>query len=112
MATIIDYVDRTVDVAAFQGWELGVGVEALLDQQLASPENSGEVLTGVVKLVQRFLLLLFTEIGSLTYLPDSGCTFMRDARQGRWRSSADVSNSFHFAIMDVRRQTRRRCGSC
>lgn len=106
MSTVVDYQGRTVDLAAFQGWEKGVGVETLLDQSLAEPGEGGEVVTGIVKLAQRFLVLLLTERGSLDYLPDAGCTFMTDARKGGWRTSADVLQSFHFALLDIKRQLR------
>lgn len=107
MATLVDYRGRTVDVAAFLGWERGLGREALLEQTLTDEAlPGGGVLTGVLKLVQRFLLILLTEQGSLVYLPEAGCRFMSDAGSGRWRTSADVFQSFNFSLLDVKRQLR------
>lgn len=99
-----DYTGRTVDLAAFQGHELGA--EVLLGQSLAGTgvAAGGLVVTGTLKLAQRFLVILLTEQGSLRYLPDAGCGFMTDARLGRWRTPADVRQSFHSALLDVQRQ--------
>jgi hypothetical protein len=107
MSTVLDYAGRLVDVNAFQGWELGVGTEVLLDQELASDVSpGGEVITGCAKLIQRFLLVLLTETGSLVYLPGAGSQFMTDALGGRWRTSTDVQQSFYSALLDVKRQMR------
>lgn len=108
MASVIPYVGRTIDMTAFQGWELGIGVEALLSQELATPDVSGAVITGTIKLVQRFLLILLTEAGSMAYLSGPtvapGCGFMTDARSGSWRTAADVQQSFYSALLDIKRQ--------
>lgn len=104
--TIVDYIDRTADVAAFQGWEDTRNREVLLEQEIHDAGGGGEVITGVFKLVQRFLLTLLTVQGSLKYLPGLGCTFISDARRGRWRTSADVKQSFYFALLDCKRQLR------
>jgi hypothetical protein len=107
MTTVADYIDRTCDVSAFQNWEDALGKEVLLEQSLGDTETpGGEVITGVAKLCQRFLMILLTEQGSLKYLPTAGCRFMTDALRGRWRTSADVQQSFYFSLLDVRRQMR------
>lgn len=107
MATVADYVSRTSDVSAFQGWEEAVGKEFRLRQALYSESAAGgSVISGPAKLCQKFLLLLLTEAGSMKYLPSSGCKFMTDAKSGRWRTSADVQQSFYFSLLDVRRQLR------
>ena len=41
MSTVVDYADRLSDVSAFQGWELGVGHEVLLEQAIASEVPPG-----------------------------------------------------------------------
>ncbi len=107
MSNVTDYVGKTIDLAAFQGWAPAFGIEVLLDQAIASEESpSGEVVTGVIKLVQRFLIMLLTEQGSMPYLPLIGCRFMVDARQGRWRTAADVNQSFYFSLLDIKRQMK------
>lgn len=95
---VTDYVERTVDILAFDG--LGMGREVLLEQVLAQPGKSGKVITGVQKLVQRFLLELFKEKGSDPY-SDRGTDFMIEARSGFMVSIADVHGSFARAILTV-----------
>jgi hypothetical protein len=99
MSTLADYKDRTVDVAAFTGWELGA--ERQVTQALALPGYSGSIIAGIEKLVQRFTIELFTELGSLLYLPARGCSFMIDARSGIWRTVGDVEESFSSALLTV-----------
>lgn len=99
--TVADYIDRRVDVAAFQGTqEQG---EVLLLQALAEPGGSGKVATGLVKLGQRFLLELLTEQGSMPFQTTRGSTFMTELRTGRVRTPADLSAAFHRALINVRR---------
>lgn len=99
------YLGRTIDLLAFQG--LPQDGEALLTQALASAGESGAVVTGVHKLAQRFLLELLTAAGSMPYTPDRGCQFMPDAVRGTWRTAADVEQSFHSSLVDVRRNLQR-----
>ena len=99
MSTVKDYKNRTVDVAAFKNWKLGSEVK--VTQELASPGKGGEFIAGIEKLIQRYTIELFTELGSLTYLPARGCSFMIDARAGFWRTSGDVQESFSRASLDV-----------
>jgi hypothetical protein len=93
---ITDYVGRTVDIVAFDGLELGR--EALLEQTLAQPGKGGKVVTGVQKLVQRFLLELFKEKGSDPY-SERGTEFMLEARSGYMNSVTDVHGAFARAIL-------------
>jgi len=102
--TVVDYVGRTIDISCFHG--AGYGTDKQVDQAIAQPGEGGEVLTGIFKLAQRFLMLLLTDKGSQPYNPDAGCPFMQDARQGRWRTSTDVLQSFSFSMVDVKRQLR------
>lgn len=100
-ADILDYVGRTVDMLAYDN--LSLSRETLLSQQLVLPGQSGALISGIQKLVQRYLLELLTELGSLTYLPRRGCLFMLEARLGLWRTTADVESSFYSSMLDVRR---------
>lgn len=94
----VTYAGRTFDLAAYQ--EQAGTTELLAD--LALPAASGTLLTGIRKLAQRFLLELFTERGSMRYLPDRGCDFLTAARQGRLRTPFDVLAAFSAALVDIR----------
>jgi hypothetical protein len=106
MSTIADYVGRTADVSAFYRLAKPGVASSLLAQELARPTSGGEIVTGILKLSQRVLLILLTKIGSRQYLPLEGTTFMIDAGAGRWRTPADVIDSFYAARLDVSRQCR------
>lgn len=95
------YAGRTVDLVAFYGYDAGDGRE--LTQALALDGGAGAVVTGVQKLVQRFLAELFTVKGSQLYAPARGCAFLSDARRGAWRTAADVSRSFYASLVDVKK---------
>lgn len=109
MSTTSDYVGRGFDLVAWQG--LGgpppAGGLLRLRPTLADPGGGGTLLTGVLKMAQRATLLLLTEQGSLRYAPDVGTLFMAEARRGRWRTTLDVQQAFHAALVDVRRQMAR-----
>lgn len=101
MAITLQYRNRQVDLSAFTGWQAGQRVE--LGQSLAAPGNSGQAIAGILKLIQRFVLELFTETGSLIYLPTRGSDFVTKARQGRLRTHLDVRQAFLSAATLVRR---------
>lgn len=101
MANLINYVGRTVDVAAFQN--VSATQKTLLTQALAETGKSGTVLTGIAKLGQRFLLELLTEQESMPFLPDRGCSFMTEARMGQIRTQIDLSAALARALLDVER---------
>lgn len=95
----LSYLDRQLDLAAFQGFSARA---SQLLPALAAPGRGGEVLTGLAKLGQRFLLELFTEKGSLPFAPAQGSTFMTEARQGYIRTPADLTAAFTRAMLDIR----------
>lgn len=100
--SVVDYQGRTIDVLAFQGVVPGREIEM---QQVLIPDGlGGYSVTGIEKLVQRFLLILLTEKGTIKYLPDSGTRFLVDARRGLWRTTTDVTQSYASALVDVNRQ--------
>lgn len=101
VATLADYLGRTTDLLAFAGAQ--EGSEQRLEMQLVLPSQGGALIAGIQKLVQRFLLELLTEKGSMRYLPSRGSTFLIDLHSSRWRTPADVTASFSAALVDVRR---------
>lgn len=102
--SITDYIGRTIDVLAYDGADPTKRVE--LQQTLAVTGEGGKIVTGIQKLVQRFLLLLFTDLGSMPYSPDSGTTFMVELRSGALQNQTDVFQAFSRAITSVKTQLR------
>jgi hypothetical protein len=99
--SVINYVGRTVDIAAFQGFS--GGAEAMLRQTLADDGKSGQVITGIIKLGQRFLIELLTEQGSIPFMPARGTTFMTEARNGSIRTPGDLLAAFSRALITIQR---------
>lgn len=98
---LTNFVGRRIDIAAFQGFS--DSQQVLLRPALADAGLSGEVLTGILKLAQRFLLELFTIKGSITFDPTRGSNFMLEARQGLIRTPTDVTAAFNRALIDINR---------
>lgn len=98
--TIQQYLGRTIDVLAFDNAK--VSGEAQLSQSLVLPGQSGAVITGIQKLVQRFLIELLTEAASLNYQPLRGTQFITAIRAGVVRTSADLFSQYTLAELDVR----------
>lgn len=99
MSTAADYIGRVVDVAAFQG--TSARGDALLRQKIADDGQSGLVVTGIVKLGQRFLLELFTERGTMPFQPTRGSTFMTELRSGGIRVTSDLLAAFSRALISI-----------
>lgn len=91
-----DYTGRTVDVAALDGtyanfeFELAQGI-------MGAGYKSGKVVTGIQKLVQRWVIEFLTPVGSMPYLSKRGSVFLNEARSGRMRTEADVMSVFAYA---------------
>jgi hypothetical protein len=102
-ATAASYIGRQVDLLLYDGMQ-SQG-DALLSPALVQPGDSagGAEIAGIQKLAQRFLLELFTEAGSMLYLPARGCPFMSQARHGGWRTAADVTLSFYSSLLYIAR---------
>ena len=98
--SVIDYVNRTVDVLAFD--DAKASGEALLSQVLVKPKQSGALITGISKLVQRVLIELLTEKGSLIYDPTRGTSFITQFRAGLIQTTQDLNSAFALAEVDVR----------
>jgi hypothetical protein len=89
-----------------KSWNLhllhSVGDRRPLNISLANGPH-GAAVTGVLKLMQWFVMELFTVPGSLRGRPDRGCEFMVDAWRGIWRTPADVQASFTAALVTIKR---------
>lgn len=105
-ASIYDYLNRKVDYLAFDGAKPDNGGEAKLTSSLIVDGGSGALTTGIQKLVQRFLLELLTEKGSLQYQPDRGTLFITYARTGYIRTTAQLISAFNSAELDVANNLR------
>ena len=103
-ASVIDYRGRTVDYLAFD--DARAQGDALLTQTLVKEGQSGALITGIEKLVQRFLIELLTEQGSLNYQLNRGTFFMTALRTGVVRTSLDLFAAFSSAELDVRDNLR------
>jgi len=98
--TISEYIGRTSDLLLYDGQQ--ARGDTLLTPALVQPGASGALVTGIMKLVQRFLLELLTKKGTLPYLENRGCQFISDAQSGFWRTPQDVKSSFSLSMLDVR----------
>lgn len=98
MSTYLDYLGRTHDVLCFQPQPSGSG------RLTMSLGERGEIVTGVQKAAQRFLLLLLTPKGSIPYAENVGCSFLTDLSRGGLRSVADVYTAFSAALLDIYNQ--------
>lgn len=101
-APLSDYIGRTVDFLFYDN--LKERGESLLTPTLALPGQSGALITGIQKLVQRFLLELLTERGSMPYALNRGTLFMAQLRAGVIRTSQELFASFSVAALDVQTQ--------
>ena len=100
LAMLGDYAGRTVDLLAIQDRDYQGNQPVDLSLFVA---GESRLTAGLQKLVQRFLLELLTELGSLAYLPRRGCLFLLTGRLGGWRTAADVEQSFYESLLDIRR---------
>lgn len=104
MTDISKYRNRRVDVAAFSGGRETL-VDVRLSPELFSAEAPGRICAGIQKLAQRFILELFTIRGSMPFLPERGCDFLKDAARG-FHTETDAILSFRLAVVDVARNLR------
>ena len=98
--TIADYVGRTIDLVVYFG--VSANGERLLEETLAPQGESGAIITGVQKVVQRFLIELLKERGSMTFRPNEGTLFLTEAKLGRFQTPAEVEGAFARGVSDVR----------
>ena len=105
MSTVIDYVGRLNDYNVFRQTK-APGTAQRLELALISSTDNGQICTGIHKLMQRFLLILFLKKGSFRYDINRGTTFMLDAERGYWNTTAAVRLSFTTAKDSARRQLK------
>lgn len=98
--TAADYLNRTVDVAAFSG-QRPAG-DTLLTAALADEGQGGLVVTGIVKLAQRWTMEFMTIRGTMAALPERGCDFFGQVARGELRTSLDASQAFYLSAEQVR----------
>lgn len=98
--TAAQYGGRTVDFLAFENMK--VKGDALLTQTLVLPGQTGALITGIEKLVQRFLLELLTERGSLHYAPQRGTFFITKIRAGMITTSQALFAVFNASELELR----------
>ena len=103
MTVPADFIGRTVDLSLFGNVPDREGDERLLTQTLTSFNGTGAIVTGAQKVAQRFLMRLLKVPGEDPYEVE-GCTFLQDAAQSMWQSSADVRASFASAVADIAEQ--------
>lgn len=102
--SVIDYKNRKVDMLAFD--DAKASGEALVTQALLQPNSGGALTTGINKLVQRFILELLTERGSLQYQPDRGTFFMTQFRSGIIQTSQALFSAFSTAEVDLKKNLK------
>ena len=97
------WTGRTIDV---QAWN-----EDVANNSMIGPNSTGKIVTGVLKLSQRFTITFLNEPGSIKYdYPGfdtaRGTTFMQDLREGRLHTEAEVFSAFALAELQAREQLR------
>lgn len=95
-----DYIDRRFDLLVIQGAK-PVG-SVLLQQTIFSPDDGGEVCTGVQKVAQRWILKFLTPRGTMKFLPTEGNDFLRQVQRGEIRTESDAQAAFNIAAVEVR----------
>ena len=95
------YAGRTIDIVA---WNTLTATGGMFDAQ-----STGQVVTGILKLAQRFLITFLHEPGSVKYNywnreTPVGTTFMSQLRQGVARTNAAVSALFQLSEIAARQQ--------
>lgn len=99
-----DYATRKYDYLALQN--TNPTKKTKLGLELFNSDTSGAICVGIQKLAQRWLLEFMTEEGSMTGLPNRGCSFMQAARTGRFLTRTNVLIEFSLANMTIRQNLR------
>lgn len=93
----VDYSGRKVDLFIFQGARLTGDKELYLGFGIA-----GEMITGIEKLMQTFLSLFLTRLGTVPSNPTLGTDFVTAMQRGRILDDGDVINEFSLAVEQIR----------
>jgi hypothetical protein len=88
-----------IDIQAFQLQPDGQVVQAL-----ANERTSGETVDSTLKLVQKVIVTLLTQTGSVPYLPSQGTNFMNRFLTGAFINDQDVFVNFAAASVAVKQQ--------
>lgn len=94
----VDYSGRKVDLFIFQDAALTGDKKLYLGFGTA-----GEMITGIEKLMQSFLSLFLTRLGTIPSNPTLGTDFVTSMQQGRILDDGDVISEFSLAVEQVRR---------
>lgn len=87
---------------------LDISVLHITDEKGTSPasmsilEKGGGACYGLQKLCQRFAMALLTEKGSMKFMPDRGCNFVKMIRNAQ--NESYVRSAFTLACVEVRKQ--------
>lgn len=103
MGIAANYANRSLDITFLKGVKASGRVT--LEQVLFKSGNSGEVCTGIQKLIQRWVLMLLTPKGSMTFNPARGTTFMADLVSAY--SYSDIDSIFRLCNMDACLQVKK-----
>jgi hypothetical protein len=98
-----DYSGRQVDLEFLQTIEKPVGQTAVTKSvALKQPK----MVAGLQKLIQRYVVLLLTRLGTVYLAPDQGSRFLDRILRGGGRSGGYIEQTFAFANSDVIDQMR------
>ena len=98
IAYTTDYSNRQVDIEVLQTILKPAGNTAM---KFSITSSSPKAVTGMQKLVQRYTLLLLTQLGTVRFATDQGTTFMSDLIRGAGQNSGQVAAVVAFANLSV-----------
>lgn len=87
----------TYDIAIYQPPGSGIGDHT----QTIFSENGGRAVSGVEKLVQRFVLELLTDKESMSLFPSTGTYLLKTLRETIIYSESQIFTAFASAMVDV-----------
>lgn len=99
-----DYSGRLVDLEYLQTVMTPTGVTPV-SKSLALKQP--KMVTGLQKLLQRYTILLLTNIGDVYLAPSQGTDFIANVLKGGGRSRGHIIRTWAFANVDVVAQLRR-----
>lgn len=102
-STTTDYTDRLIDVHIFQG--VDPHTRTTINPSFGKVSN---YCTGIQKLIQRYAISLFNELGSQPTFPEFGTTFVRDISyvNSNLVSYHSLVNAFNISNLKVIKEFR------
>jgi hypothetical protein len=97
MAISQDYTNRLIDLCV-----LNTSSNAGLERVQVGLLDSGSVISGSYKVVQKFVKFLLTEIGSVAAEPDYGTDFVRRLFNGSIQTSSELNLRFYQEAITVK----------